>query len=195
MVVLIDDQIDFVRARQAVCLPMSPAWEAVAHALIEGMRAHRGRLLAEEKSDAPSAVEQLVGALHNIGALEALAAGDHVERGHLRASRAEAALLQQHLKPDRCGVTIGVRDVGVNLPTPALQKTTTGERKGVELGDRHRPDHRRRRYLAADDHLSHRPHLHLRLQDLEGPCGLVPDEHLARRRQRWWQGHERRHRR
>jgi hypothetical protein len=71
MVVLINDQIVFVRAHRAVRITTSSTWEAVAQALIDGMRVHRVRLLAGEESDSSSTVEQLVGALHNIGALEA----------------------------------------------------------------------------------------------------------------------------
>ncbi|MGH1554667.1 hypothetical protein ACRAWF_30350 [Streptomyces sp. L7] len=40
--------------------------------------------------------------------------------------------VKQHPKADGCGVTIGILDSGVDLASPALQKTTTGERKVVD---------------------------------------------------------------
>ncbi|MET9915005.1 ThiF family adenylyltransferase [Streptomyces sp. NPDC006476] len=86
MVVLIDDQIAFVRARRAVRITTSPTWEAVAQALIEGTRSDRVRLLAGEGSDASSTLESLVGALHNIGALEAPP----------RETRLSGAILERH---------------------------------------------------------------------------------------------------
>ncbi|MEU1276247.1 ThiF family adenylyltransferase [Streptomyces sp. NPDC005799] len=70
MVVLIGDQIAFVRGRRAVRVVVSPRWEAVARALIEGAGSDRVRGLAGGGAES-STLGQLLGALRGIGALEA----------------------------------------------------------------------------------------------------------------------------
>ena len=76
---------------------------------------------------------------------------------------------------DGRGVTIGVIDSGVDLDHPALQKTSTGERKIVD-------------WVTRDAHQRHGPDLHpRRRRDLHRPGGHLQvqprrREHLAGRR-------------
>jgi molybdopterin/thiamine biosynthesis adenylyltransferase len=70
MVLLVDDQVVFVRDRRVVRVTMSPEWDAVARALIEGAPSERIRLLAGNTLNASSTVERLIDALGDIGSLE-----------------------------------------------------------------------------------------------------------------------------
>lgn len=93
--------------------------------------------------------------------------------------------VKQHPKADGRGITIGVLDAGVDLGHPALQKTTTGERKIVD-------------WVTATDPVSDGDGTWLRMdQTVTGPTftaawhdvlragGLVPLQHLQGVRHPW----------
>ena len=76
--------------------------------------------------------------------------------------------VKKNPKADGRGVTIGILDSGVDLGHPALQKTTTGERKIVDWVTATDPIARQRRHLAPDGHRRLRAQLHLRRPHLDG---------------------------
>ena len=97
---------------------------------------------------------------------------------------ARSTFRKAHPTWDGRGVTIGILDSGVDLDHPALADHLDRRAQDRRLGDRHRPDPRRRPDLAPHGHLGDRPVVHHRRRHLDGARGRLQVQPLPREHHR-----------
>ncbi|MER5882203.1 S8 family serine peptidase [Streptomyces sp. NPDC001941] len=128
-----DDKLGYVRATLPTAKAKAALGRAGALDSVQGMDLQREIKLDDPKPDA--------GAAQGASAKKKPVAGSYPAPGKDTPAKnpynpshetGAVEFVKDHPKADGRGVTIGILDSGVDLAHPALQKTTTGERKIVD---------------------------------------------------------------